>query len=52
MCLARQINWPDTLAEIGFPGDTYDADKIQRAIKPGRRARTGWQAKKSIPAPI
>lgn len=39
MCLARQINWPETLAEIGFPEKTYDADAVQAATE--RRAATG-----------
>jgi hypothetical protein len=40
MCLARQINWPDTLAEIGFPEHTYDPEAIQRTLE-ARRARKG-----------
>ncbi|MBL8550604.1 MAG: hypothetical protein JNJ73_11525 [Hyphomonadaceae bacterium] len=44
MCLARQINWPDTLAEIGFPEKTYDADAIQKALEK-RQARIGPDGK-------
>lgn len=33
MCLARQVNWPETLAEIGFPDKTYDAQAIRRALE-------------------
>ena len=32
MCLARQINWPETLAEIGFPERGYDADAVRKAL--------------------
>lgn len=38
MCLARQINWPDTLAEIGFPEHGYDAHAVQRVLE-ARKAR-------------
>lgn len=38
MCLARQVNWPETLAEIGFPTKTYDAQAIRRALET-RKAR-------------
>jgi cation transport regulator ChaC len=45
MCLARQINWPETLAEVGFPRDGYDAKSIQRALearkKRGEKVYTG-----------
>lgn len=44
MCLARQVNWPDTLAEIGFPVDGYDADATQRKIE-ARQARKGPDGK-------
>jgi hypothetical protein len=44
MCLARQINWPATLAEIGFPEETYDADAIQKALET-RAARIGPDGK-------
>ncbi len=44
MCLARQVNWPDTLAEIGFPEETYDADAIQTALET-RQARNGSNGK-------
>jgi hypothetical protein len=32
MCLARQINWPDTLEEIGFPANGYDAKAVCKAL--------------------
>src|ERR1700752_355827 len=32
MCLARQINWPETLAEIGFPEHGYDAEAVRQAL--------------------
>ena len=38
MCLARQINWPETLQEIGFPERGYDALAVQRALE-ARKAR-------------
>jgi 5-hmdU DNA kinase, helical domain len=38
MCLARQINWPETLAEIGFPEHGHDAGHVRRALE-ARRAR-------------
>lgn len=33
MCLARQINWPPTLAEVGFPEHGYDAKSVQRSLE-------------------
>lgn len=38
MCLARQVNWPETLREIGFPERGYDAQSVRRALE-ARRAR-------------
>jgi hypothetical protein len=38
MCLARQINWPETLAEVGFPEHGYDAKAIRAALET-RKAR-------------
>ncbi len=38
MCLARQINWPETLAEIGFPEHGYDADAVRERLE-ARKAR-------------
>jgi hypothetical protein len=38
MCLARQINWPETLAEIGFPEHGYDAAEVRRGLE-ARKAR-------------
>jgi cation transport regulator ChaC len=38
MCLARQINWPETLEEVGFPEHGYDAKSVQRALE-ARKAR-------------
>lgn len=38
MCLARQVNWPDTLAEVGFPEHGYDASAVQRRLE-ARKAR-------------
>lgn len=38
MCLARQVNWPETLAEVGFPERTYDADAVQQKLE-ARKAR-------------
>jgi hypothetical protein len=38
MCLARQVNWPDTLAEVGFPEHGYDPEQVQRALE-ARKAR-------------
>ena len=38
MCLARQVNWPETLAEVGFPEHSYDAKQIQLALE-ARKAR-------------
>jgi len=32
MAMARQINWPPTLAEIGFP-DTFDPERIKGIMK-------------------
>ncbi len=37
MSVARQINWPDTLEEIGFP-DTWDPERVQR-IMADKKAR-------------
>ena len=37
MAMARQINWPDTLEEIGFP-HTFDPEKI-KAIMQARKDR-------------
>ena len=33
MCLARQINWPETLAEVGFPEHGYDAAAVRQALE-------------------
>lgn len=44
MCLARQINWPATLAEIGFPERGYDADDVQRRLEI-RQRRIGRDGK-------
>jgi hypothetical protein len=45
LCLARQVNWPDTLAEIGFPKRGYDARRVQRFLEAriarGEKAYTG-----------
>lgn len=38
MCLARQVNWPDTLEEVGFPVHTYDAKAVRAALE-ARKAR-------------
>lgn len=38
ICLARQVNWPDTLEEVGFPEHGYDAVAVQRALE-ARKAR-------------
>lgn len=38
MCLARQINWPDTLNEIGFPIAGYSAQHAQDVLE-ARQAR-------------
>lgn len=38
MCLARQINWPATLQEVGFPEHGYDAKVVRRALE-ARKAR-------------
>lgn len=38
VCLARQINWPPTLDEVGFPKDGYDANAIREALA-ARKAR-------------
>jgi hypothetical protein len=38
MCLARQINWPETLQEIGFPARGYDAGAVRRTLE-ARKAR-------------
>ena len=38
MCLARQVNWPDTLEEVGFPEKTYDAKAVRAALE-ARKAR-------------
>jgi hypothetical protein len=38
MCLARQINWPETLREIGFPERGYDARLVRRVVE-ARQAR-------------
>jgi 5-hmdU DNA kinase-like protein len=38
LCLARQVNWPETLHEVGFPQDGYDAKSVQRALE-ARKAR-------------
>jgi hypothetical protein len=37
MCIARQINWPPTLAEIGFP-KVWDPEKVATIMR-ARRAR-------------
>lgn len=39
MCLARQINWPETLHEVGFPEHGYDAKSPSRCGRLSRRAR-------------
>jgi len=31
-CIARQINWPDTLAELGFP-EKWDADRAYQILR-------------------
>lgn len=38
MCLARQINWPETLHEVGFPERGYDPERVHRALE-ARRTR-------------
>jgi len=38
MCVARQINWPDTLAEIGFPED-WNPRRVLRILE--KRKRSG-----------
>ena len=38
MCLARQVNWPETLEEIGFPKRGYNAGRVQRVLE-ARKAR-------------
>ncbi|MGE3770455.1 MAG: nucleotide kinase domain-containing protein [Bdellovibrionales bacterium] len=38
MCLARQVNWPATLAEVGFPVDGYDAKLVRQRLE-ARKAR-------------
>jgi hypothetical protein len=45
MCLARQVNWPDSLQEIGFPKHGYDPGQVRRALEArqtrGVKAYTG-----------
>jgi hypothetical protein len=52
LCIGRQINWPDTLAElIGF-GAWPDAPSISiRAISRQRSTRERIAAQRSTPAP-
>lgn len=38
MCLARQVNWPETLEEVGFPESAYDADLVRARLE-ARKAR-------------
>lgn len=38
MCLARQVNWPETLDEVGFPEHGYDARRVRKALE-ARKAR-------------
>lgn len=38
LCLARQVNWPETLHEVGFPHGGYDAKSVQRVLE-ARKAR-------------
>src|SRR5262249_29838981 len=38
MCLARQINWPETLQEVGFPELSYDARAVRQRLE-ARKAR-------------
>jgi hypothetical protein len=37
MCLARQVNWPETLQEVGFPERGYDAKSVRRALEARQR---------------
>ena len=52
MCIARQINWPETLEEIGFPKDGYDAQRLEKILTSrmdrGEKAYTGAYI---VPAP-
>jgi len=45
MCVARTINYIDTLEEIGFPDDGWDAEKVAQIIRSridrGEKAYTG-----------
>lgn len=38
LCLARQVNWPETLAEVGFPENGYDARHVEKVLAQ-RKAR-------------
>jgi hypothetical protein len=38
LCLARQVNWPESLEEIGFPEHGYDAAQVRRVLE-ARQAR-------------
>ncbi len=44
MCLARHVNWPETLAEVGYP-KRWDADHIKKILhkreKRGEKVYTG-----------
>ena len=40
-CLARQINWPDTLAELGFPRPDWTPSYMEQILD--RRQRQGLQ---------
>lgn len=40
MCLARQVNWPETLEETGFPESGYDAQHVCQVLE--------WRKKRGL----
>jgi hypothetical protein len=45
ICLARQVNWPETLAEVGFPVNGFDPaavwDRLEARKAKGEKVYTG-----------